>query len=119
MSFGIYNLISTRKQNNLTNLLSLCLTSHDEVANTDKKTTTGLPSGSGYTFIPLTSLPITPPRLVPVNCLFVCLMMFISTNFYFQQYFSYIVAISFIGGGNRMTRTKPPTCRKSLTNLIT
>ena len=25
----------------------------------------------------------------------------------------------FIGGGNRRTRRKPPTCRKSLTNLIT
>jgi hypothetical protein len=34
----------------------------------------------------------------------------------FQQYFSYIVAVSFIGGGNRR---KPPTCRKSLTNFIT
>ena len=37
----------------------------------------------------------------------------------FQQYFRYIVAISFIGGGNRNTRRKPPTCTKSLTNLIT
>jgi hypothetical protein len=37
----------------------------------------------------------------------------------FQQYFSYIVAVSFIGGGNRMTRRKPPTCRKPLTNCIT
>jgi len=27
-----------------------------------------------------------------------------------QQYFSYIVAISFIGGGNRSTQRKPPTC---------
>jgi hypothetical protein len=36
---------------------------------------------------------------------------------HFQQYFSYIVAVSFIGGGNRSTRRKPPTCRKSLTNL--
>jgi hypothetical protein len=26
---------------------------------------------------------------------------------YFQQYFSYIVAVSFIGGGNRNTRRKP------------
>jgi hypothetical protein len=33
---------------------------------------------------------------------------------HFQQYFSYIVAVSFIGGG---TRRKPLTCRKSLTNL--
>ena len=36
---------------------------------------------------------------------------------HFQQYFSYIVAVSFIGGGNRRTQKKPPTCRKSLTNL--
>jgi hypothetical protein len=35
---------------------------------------------------------------------------------HFQQYFSYIVAVSFIGGGNR---GKPPTCRKSLPNFIT
>ena len=28
---------------------------------------------------------------------------------HFQQYFSYIVAVSFIGGGNRR---KPPTCHK-------
>jgi hypothetical protein len=34
---------------------------------------------------------------------------------HFQQYFSYIVAVSFIRGGNRMTRKK--TCRKSLTTL--
>jgi len=27
----------------------------------------------------------------------------------FQQYFSYIVVISFIGGGNRSTQRKPPT----------
>ena len=36
-----------------------------------------------------------------------------------QQYFSYIVVVSFIGGGNRSTRRKPPTGRKSLTNFIT
>ena len=33
-----------------------------------------------------------------------------------QQYFSYIVAVSFIGGGNHNTQRKPPTCRMSLTN---
>jgi hypothetical protein len=38
---------------------------------------------------------------------------------HFQQYFSYIVAVSFIGGGNRSTLRKPLTCRKSLTNFIT
>jgi len=29
------------------------------------------------------------------------------------------VAVSFIGGGNRSTEKKTPTCRKSLTNFIT
>jgi hypothetical protein len=37
---------------------------------------------------------------------------------HFQQYFSYIVAVSFIGGGNLSTRKKPPTCRKSLANFL-
>jgi hypothetical protein len=36
----------------------------------------------------------------------------------FQQYFSYIVVDSFIGGGNRITRRKTPICPKSLTNFI-
>ena len=31
---------------------------------------------------------------------------------HFQQYFSCILAISFIGGGNRSTLRKPPTCCK-------
>jgi len=31
----------------------------------------------------------------------------------------YIVVVSFIGGENRSTPRKPPTCRKSLTNIIT
>ena len=35
------------------------------------------------------------------------------------KYFSYIMAVSFIGGGNRRTWRKPLTCRKSLTNFIT
>ena len=30
----------------------------------------------------------------------------------------YIEDVSFIGGGNRSTRRKPMTCRKSLTNFI-
>jgi hypothetical protein len=34
-------------------------------------------------------------------------------------YISYIMAVSFIDGGNRRTRRKSPTCRKSLTNFIT
>jgi hypothetical protein len=32
---------------------------------------------------------------------------------------SYIVVVSLIGGENRSTQRKPPTCRKSLTNFIT
>jgi hypothetical protein len=31
---------------------------------------------------------------------------------HFQQYFSYIVAVGCIGGGNGRTRRKPPTCHK-------
>jgi len=38
---------------------------------------------------------------------------------HFQQYFSYIVAVSFICGGNQSTLRKPPTCCKSLTKFIT
>jgi len=41
---------------------------------------------------------------------------FIVLKRHFQQYFRYIVGVSVIGGGNRRTRRKPPTCRKSLTN---
>ena len=36
-----------------------------------------------------------------------------------QQYFSQIIAVSFIGGGNRSTQRKPQICRKSLKNVIT
>jgi len=36
-------------------------------------------------------------------CLFVCLFVW----WCFTQYFSYIVAVTFIGGGNRRTRRKP------------
>ena len=37
---------------------------------------------------------------------------------HFQQYFSYIMAVSFIGGGNRSILRKPLTCRRSLTNSL-
>ena len=40
-------------------------------------------------------------------------------NTAFNKNFSCIVAVSIIGGGNRSTRRKPPTCRKPLTNFIT
>ena len=38
---------------------------------------------------------------------------------HFQQYFSYIMAVSFIGGGNRSTQRKQPTCLKSLMKYST
>ena len=37
--------------------------------------------------------------------------------FNFQQHFSYIVAVSSIGGVNWSTWSKPLNCRKSLTNF--
>jgi hypothetical protein len=49
---------------------------------------------------------------------FICCITHLSIT-HFQQYFSYIVAVSFIGGGNRSTWRKPPTCRESLTNFFT
>jgi len=33
--------------------------------------------------------------------------------------YSYILAVSFIAGGNRSIRRKPPTCRNSLTDFNT
>jgi hypothetical protein len=64
------------------------------------------------------------PFFLPVKVLwsiglFVCLMVFNATFNDFQQYFSYIVAVSFIGGGNRSICRKASTCRKSLANFIT
>jgi hypothetical protein len=38
---------------------------------------------------------------------------------HFQQYFSYIVVVSFISGGSRRTRREPPTMAKQLVNFIT
>ena len=37
----------------------------------------------------------------------------------FHHYSSYIMAVSFIGGGIRITRRKQQTCHKSLTNFST
>jgi len=37
-------------------------------------------------------------------------------NGHFQQYFSYIIATSFSGGGSRSTRREPPTMGKQLVN---
>jgi len=38
---------------------------------------------------------------------------------HFQQYFSYIAGVCFIGRGNRSTWRKPPTVGKQLVNFIT
>ena len=38
-------------------------------------------------------------------------------NTTFKKYISYIVAVSFIGGGNQGIQKKPPTCLKSLTSF--
>ena len=37
---------------------------------------------------------------------------------HFQQYFSYIVAVNFIGGGNQRTRRKPSTSQLQVTNEL-
>ena len=47
------------------------------------------------------------------------LFVFIVFNATLKQYFSYIVMVSFIGGGKRSARRKPLTHHKSLTNFIT
>jgi hypothetical protein len=52
------------------------------------------------------------------------LLIWISSRSYgvwhhFQQYYSYIVSVGFIGGENRSTRMKPQVWCKSLTNFIT
>jgi hypothetical protein len=41
-------------------------------------------------------------------------IVYYSLCWHFQKYFSYIVVVSFIGGGNRNTWRKPTTCHKSL-----
>jgi hypothetical protein len=38
---------------------------------------------------------------------------------HFQQYFIYIMEVTFIGGGNQSTWRKLPICCKLLTNFIT
>jgi hypothetical protein len=46
-------------------------------------------------------------------------LQYMASECHFQQYFRYIVALSFISGRNRITRRKPPICGKSPTNFIT
>jgi hypothetical protein len=62
-------------------------------------------------------------NIYQMNCVFDDttnrLVWFYSVERHFQQYFSYIVAVSFIGGRNQRTVRKPPACHKSLRNFIT
>jgi hypothetical protein len=44
---------------------------------------------------------------------------FYGVSCHFQQYFSNIMVVSFIGVGNPSTQRKPPSCCTSLTNFIT
>ena len=43
---------------------------------------------------------------------------FMVLNVNFQNYFSYIVVVSFIGGGNRSISRKPPTCLSQVTDEL-
>jgi hypothetical protein len=45
------------------------------------------------------------------------LVWFDGVYYHFQQYFSYIVVVSFIGGGNMSIRKRTRTYRKALTNF--
>ena len=44
---------------------------------------------------------------------------YLVTTLLSNNLYRYIVAVSFIGGGNRRIRGKPPTYRKSQTNFVT
>ena len=73
----------------------------------------------------ITQLSTQPRTHILVNVLFdsygnilTFMSIYIAFLSLFQQYFSYIVAVSYIGGGNQSTQWKPTTCRKSLTNFI-
>jgi hypothetical protein len=63
-------------------------------------------------------------KMSPKNWILILLdwifrLRFMVFNATFNNIFSYIVAVSFIGGRHRSTRRKPQTCRKSLRNFIT
>ena len=45
-------------------------------------------------------------------------LVLVSVFGHLHKYFSYIVVVSFIGGGTWSTWRRPPTCHKSLTDLI-
>ena len=53
------------------------------------------------------------------SCGWFCCCWFFGVERYFQQYFSYIMAISFSGGRSRSKWREPPTIGKQLVNFIT
>ena len=85
---------------------------------------TGVTHGAGTAYLSRASeLSIHPLFFcwvsVSQSLVFCVVYLFDGVQRHFQQYLSYLVAVSFIVGGNGRTRRKPPTCRKSLTNFIT
>jgi hypothetical protein len=101
------NAISKHKQTNkmsfflITDLSALSLEDVDSVSEADRDTLAPLPPPAWNNQYPYSNNSYVPQ------------------NISFQQYFIYIVAVSFIGGENPSTWKKPPTCCKSLTNFIT
>ena len=69
----------------------------------------------------LTDKIYTPGNIELMNMKHICVFGFLldGAEHLFQQYISYIVAVSFVGGGNQRTRRKPSTSRKLLTTFIT
>jgi hypothetical protein len=55
--------------------------------------------------------------LVKVDYIRSKLVFVYGVKLHFYQYFSYIMAVSFIGGGNRSTQRKPLTCCRSVQSL--
>ena len=66
-----------------------------------------------------TQLYQTDGTVMKKKCFWLLMPFFYGVECHFPQYFSYIVAVSFIGDGNQRTRRKPLIYRKSLTNIIT
>jgi hypothetical protein len=68
----------------------------------------------------VTWLPVAPPHSTSSNATWAVPIYYcFGSNHHIQQYISYIMVVSFTGGGNRSIWRKPPTCHKSLTNLFT
>ena len=64
---------------------------------------------AGFTYLIVNTTLVTRKGLIWVGLVY-------GVEGHFQQYFSYIVPVSFIGGGNRCTRRKSPT--RGVTNKL-